>query len=378
VSPDTGRLRWVVGATYFDYRLQPLHAVETSPGLVVDIDVDSPKQSYGVFGSATYSLLPTLDLQAGLRYSHDEVGLGGAVTLTSPFFGSFAIPQDAPMYNESELTGKVALNWNPNSDNLIYVFAARGYKAGGTNGGPSTFAPEIVWDYEAGWKSTLLEGHLRTQLGAFYMTYQNFQVSEFNPAAAGSGIANAAATSKIYGFEAQSQLQLGAFSADANLAYVHSNIGSLPDQIDTRNLPNGGSGLGPPCSAPGVPPGCFNYAPFVQPVPNGPNIYSPNWTANLGLQYALRVGPSDTLTPRVDISYMGQQWATFFETPVDNLKARTLVNLQLTFHHSDWAVQGYATNVFNRVYVAGFSAQFGNNYFLMPPRQYGVRITRSF
>jgi iron complex outermembrane receptor protein len=377
VSPDKGPLRWVVGATFFNYSLQPLHAVETSPPEVVDIDVDSPKQSYGVFGSATYSLTPTLDLQVGLRYSQDEVGLGGAVTITSPFFPGFVIPQAAPMYNDDAVTGKVALNWNPNASNLFYVFAARGYKAGGTNGGASTFAPETVWDYEGGWKSTLLDGHLRSQLGAFYMTYQNFQVSEFSPAQQGSAIANADTTSTIAGFEAQAQLQFAAFSADASLSYVYSNIGALQPQIDTRNLPNGGAGLGPPCSAPGVPAGCFNYAPFIQAVPRGPNIYSPNWTANVGAQYAFELG-SSTLTPRVDVSYMSQQWATFFEAPEDNLKARTLVNLQLTFQHADWMVQGYATNVFNGVYVSGFSAQFGSNYFLLPPRQFGVRITRSF
>jgi iron complex outermembrane receptor protein len=90
------------------------------------------------------------------------------------------------------------------------------------------------------------------------------------------------------------------------------------------------------------------------------------------------MGSAGTLTPRGDVSYMGEQWATFFEAPEDKLSARTLINLHLTYQHADWTVQGYATNVANKVYVSGFSFDFGNNYFLLPPRQFGLRLTRRF
>jgi iron complex outermembrane recepter protein len=383
VSPDTGPLRWVVGGTYFNYTI-PLDVIESLPlvGETVHIAITSPKKSYGIFGSATYNILPTLELQGGLRYSGDTVGQGGGVS----FATSSGIPlgflgETSPNYNDNAWTGKVALNWKAGADDLLYVFWAKGYKSGGTNGAGADFAPETVYDYETGWKSTMLNGHLRTQLDAFYMQYQNFQVNEFDPVVAGSAITNAGATSTIKGFEAQSQLQLGAFGADANLSYVHSNIGSLPNQVDTRTLPNGSAtGLGAQCTAPAAPnpTPCFNYTPFSQPVPNGPNIYSPKWSANAGIQYEFNMGSAGTLTPRADVSYMGEQWATFFEAPEDKLSARTLINLHLTYQHDDWTVQGYATNVANKVYVSGFSFDFGNNYFLLPPRQFGMRVTRRF
>jgi iron complex outermembrane receptor protein len=96
------------------------------------------------------------------------------------------------------------------------------------------------------------------------------------------------------------------------------------------------------------------------------------------VQYAFDLGQPATLTPRVDVSYMGQQWATYFEAPEDNLVARTLINAQLTYQHADWTVQAYGTNLADKVYVSGFSANFGNNFFLLPPRQFGVRVTRRF
>jgi outer membrane receptor protein involved in Fe transport len=50
----------------------------------------------------------------------------------------------------------------------------------------------------------------------------------------------------------------------------------------------------------------------------------------------------------------------------------------LTFRHADWTVQAYGTNLFDKIYVSGFSANFGANYFLLPPRQFGVRVKRQF
>ena len=385
VSPDTGPLRWVVGGTYFNYEI-PLYAVVNLPlvGEIVSPALSSAKRSYGAFGSVTYNILPTLELQTGLRYSGDTVGQGGGVSYSTSSgvplgFLSYA----APNYNDNAWTGKVALNWQAGAEDLLYIFWAKGYKSGGTNGyAGGEFTPETVYDYETGWKSTMLNGRVRTQLDAFYMRYEHFQVSEFSPAIDQSAISNAGTPSRIKGVEAQAQLQLGGFGADANLSYVDSTIGSLPNQVDTRTLPNGtATGLGPQCTAPAAPnpTPCFNYAPFTQAVPSGPNIFSPTWSASVGVQYDFNMGSAGTLTPRGDVSYMGQQWATFFEAPTDRLSARTLVNLHLTYQHDDWTVQGYTTNVLNKVYVTGFTTStVGNDYFLNAPRQFGVRVTRTF
>jgi iron complex outermembrane recepter protein len=379
VSPDNQAFRWVVGGTFFNYTLTPVTSLQTTPVETEDVDLDTTKRSYGAFASVTYALTPTLDLQAGVRHSNDEVDTAGHVTISIPAFAlTEVVPLGSPAYSDNAWTGKVALNWNPDAINLIYIFGSKGYKAGGANAGSTqSFAPETVWDYEAGWKTTVLGGHLRNQFGVFYTNYKDFQVSQFSAIAGAASVINAGTTSTIKGFEEQAQLQLGAFGADTSVAYVHSNIGSLPPQIDQRNLPDGGVGLGPQC-APGQTVGCFNYTPYVQPVPQGPNIYSPEWTANVGVQYAFDLGQAATLSPRVDVSYTSQQWATYFEAPEDNLKARTLVNAQLTYQHAEWSVQAYGTNLFDQVYVSGFSANFGNNYFLLPPRQFGVRFTRRF
>lgn len=372
ISPDDAALRWVIGATYFNYT-DRLSSLVRAPTSLVDINIYLPKSSYGVFASATYNLTPTLELQAGARYSSDRMRIGGYTKITpGPL-----LPNDARASGD-QWTGKVTLNWKPNADNLVYGFWTKGYKSGGVNSDRTLFAPETVYDYELGWKSTLLDGHLRTQLGAFYTDYRAFQAVTFAPKTAGSDVTNAS-KSTIKGVEAQAQLQFGNLGVDAGLSYVKSEIGSL-SLVDTRRLPGGtATGLGVQC-APGVPsnpPVCFDYTNYIVRLGGRANPYAPEITANVGVQYDVELA-SGTLTPRIDVSYAAEQWATFFQAPADRLASRTLVNLQLTYRHDDWTVVAYGTNVFDKTYVAGFAGLFGNNQFYGTPRQFGVRASRRF
>jgi len=371
ISPDDTRLRWVLGSTFFNYT-DRIDSTEGVPGENVHIVINLPKSSYGFFGSTTYSITPELELEVGARYSGDNESFKGFTQLTpGPF-----LPADATG-SGSQWTGKIDLNWKPDSDNLVYAFWSKGYKAGGVNTDASIFAPETVYDYELGWKTTELDGHLRTQLGAYYMTYDNFQAVTFDPANTQTSVTNAGA-STIKGFEGQAQFRQGGWGADGSFAYVNSSMGAV-GLVNTERLPGGSAtGLGVQCP-PGVasnPPLCFNYQPFFQTVSGAANPYSPQWTGNVGLEYEFEVG-GGSLTPRVDVSYIAPQWVTFFEEPRDYIASRTLVNLRATYEFEDWTVEAYATNLFDRLYVVGQSS-FGNNEFFGAPQQYGIRVSRSF
>ena len=129
--------------------------------------------------------------------------------------------------------------------------------------------------------------------------------------------------------------------------------------------------------APGVPGGtngCFDYAPYYQNIAGAENPYSPEYTANFGVQYDA-VLASGTVTPRVDFSYIGSQRASVFQDQQYRLAARRLLNAQLTYQHKAWRLTAYGTNLTNLTYVTG---QQGNNEFLGPPRQYGLRYSMEF
>ncbi|PYR31916.1 MAG: hypothetical protein DMF90_24670 [Acidobacteria bacterium] len=84
--------------------------------------------------------------------------------------------------------------------------------------------PETVISYETGWRSTLLKGRLRTQMGVFHSDYTNFQITNRNLRTGQGGALVNADVATLYGFEAQAQLVAGGFQADVSLAAMKSRI----------------------------------------------------------------------------------------------------------------------------------------------------------
>jgi iron complex outermembrane receptor protein len=386
VSPDAGRLTWVLGGTYLqDTVTQPtggssLNFLSLSPGGTptaaqgITIDYRAKKKNWGMFGQGTYELTDALKLQIGARYSSTSFVLDNLTQLFffgHPVLGENVVGDEA---RDSRTTGKVGLDWSLNKENFLYAFVATGHKGGGINGVgiaapiippgpppaatgaqlPPKFAPEEVTDYEVGWKGTYFGNRLHTQLGAFYNAYRNFQVALFDPNYAAGQVENATGTTRIEGLEAQAQGQFGGFSFDVGASYLETSIGNFL-AIDSRHL---GTGL--------------------QDLTGKQQPNAPRWTAQAGVQYLFHVYGSDTLSPRLDYGMVGSRWATIFEVPPgDYLSSQSLFNAQLTYtQHNNWQVTAYATNLFDRRYVS--TIEFANLAIAGPPRQFGLRVSKSF
>jgi outer membrane receptor protein involved in Fe transport len=181
--------------------------------------------SYAAFGEAYYNITPNLKLTGGLRFTVDEKD---APQIPSWLLAGFAAGEypTAKVVSQkwSEPTGRIALDWQPDTGftdhTLLYASFARGYKAGGANppppvlatygafnpaviaefqGAPETFKAEYVNAFEIGTKNTLFNGALTLNLGAFYYDYKDYQTSEIvNRAAVNSNF-----DSKIWGLEVE-------------------------------------------------------------------------------------------------------------------------------------------------------------------------------
>jgi len=381
ISPASGAFNWIVGG-YYQHNTIDLFITSTGNPAPTRTIATTDKWTTGVFGQAGYHLTDKLEVQAGVRYSHfktSSVGglYRGSYVAGSPDFSTVNIRlvNLAGSEQDGRVTGKLAVNYKLDANNFFYAFAARGYKPGGFNSATSRFAPETVWDYEAGWKSTLAGGHLRTQLGGFWNEYHGFQFSIIDTSTGAAGVTNLP-NARIRGVEAQLQAKFGGFSADFGAAFVDSRLGSITF-VNTRKLPPGGN-LGPQCAA-GVasnPPVCFNYGPYLQTNTGGANLLSPKWTYNAGVQYAFRAGGDATLTPRINYAFVGPQFTSLFYDPVtDRLAGRGLLSALLTYRVGNYQIEAYGTNLTDRNYVSG---QAGNNEFYGAPRQYGVRATVKF
>jgi iron complex outermembrane receptor protein len=356
VSPDQGPLRWVAGVYYQNDVVdipQGGFDIGVPPGAVdLAIVYHTPKTTEAVFGQVTYDLTSTLQLEAGARYTHssftlddDNVTLIGATPLPGLVLHAST--------NDDAVTGKVALNWRPDSANTLYAFVAEGHKQNGINTDPATpFGPEEVTDFEAGWKPTFFDGHLRAQLGGYYSIYRHFQL-QFTQATQVNLIQNLNGDTTIYGVEAEAQAVFGPWSFDAGGSYEHSSLGATQiTDPTTGNLVQLGG----------------------RPLP-----LAPAWTFNVGGQYAFALGNGATLTPDIDYSYVSSQWATPFQHFGEFLPGRNLVNAQLTYAQGPWKASLYSTNAFNLHYIVATNVgvPFGLRY-PGSPREFGFRLERSF
>ena len=374
ISPDKGFFTWVVGvfaqSDTYDY-LPPAYK-----NLVIGLPPGSPNSEIAFAG-----FNPQRNLSAFAQFSFNlpkgfQIQLGGRYSDTSTknrfqYYQFGTLLPDTQKAGANNISYKASLNWNLDENNFLYAFIATGFKPGGLNfpvglGLPAPFRPETVTDYETGWKSSFLDGHVRTQIDGFYDNFHNFQVTIGYPAfpTFGFEVSDPSATT-LYGFEGSAQAAFGDLSFDANVGIMHSSLGTFyaTDPRVASVLPCDPQ-TGPASAS------CIDLSGHAQ-------TYSPNFTFNVGAQYNIHLGGGDVLTPRVNFGHISPQWATLFENPAlgDRLSSRNIVNAQLALTHGNYVITLYATNLTNDQYVGALNS---NLDFAGPPRQYGIRLLKTF
>ena len=387
ISPDTGRVTWLAGTSYF-YRTTPVDYVQYPYGAVPEpgglngltvLHIGTHVHLFGAFGQVSWQIDPTLQLQVGLRYSDDGQTTSGTIFIPGPNL----VISNAGQYSKSVPSGKIALNYTPVHGQNFYGFWARGFKDGGINNAVSTFNPEYIDDYELGWKGEFLDDHLRTQLGGYYTKYRNMQQQVLNPLGGGNSVINLT-SSKIEGIEFSSQARLGHWTANLGLSYNHSVLGSAR-AIAAYETPAAFNTNLPQCAA-GQAAGCNDYSPYVVSLNGDTDPYSPKYQGNLSLSYVFDLSGNSTLTPRVDYSYTGSQWASIFQnTNYYLLSARRLLDLYLNYGYKTWNVQLFMHNATNQTYIQGMGSAptsagggAGADAFWGDPRTFGVSIKTTF
>jgi iron complex outermembrane receptor protein len=369
ISPDEGPVRWVLGAYYQhdEYDFPPGEFVIGVPPGVLEYQLrgTNPKETSAIFGQISMELPAGFELQFGGRYSDSK-------TSNDVFVNQYGTPITQQQSAEwQSFSGKAAINWTVDAHNFIYAFAASGNRPGGLNvpvglGLPAPFDEEKVNNFEIGWKAGWFNGRVRTQVDFYHNDYDNFQVIIGYPAFPVFGIeVNNPNTTTIRGFEAQLEAVFGKFSLDAGLGIMESELGAF---YATDPRVAGGT----PCD-PGTGPSsasCINLAGREQ-------TYAPEFTFNIGGQYIFDLPNGDTLTPRINVGHVSQQWATLFQNVArgDRVESRTVTNAQLAWVHSDYIVTLFANNLTDEHYVAAINSGLR---FAGAPRQFGLRVAKLF
>jgi outer membrane receptor protein involved in Fe transport len=194
-STGTGPLGWV-GGVFYSY--QTLHEdffsdfsdadigfpAGTTPQIVLT-QYGQKAGSIGEFGQVNYQFNDALKATLGAREDHETRELIGLNT--GLLVGPFSIPSFAGGPLDHSLTsnlpsGKLELDYTPQSGTLVYESISRGVKSGGFTAHNTTsapvadpFGPERLTAYEVGIKSDVTRT-LRVNAAAFFYKYRDEQV----------------------------------------------------------------------------------------------------------------------------------------------------------------------------------------------------------
>ena len=259
--------------------------------------------------------------------------------------------------------GKLALTYRTSTNSLIYTSISRGYKTGGFNTDGSLdsdlreFNAEELINYEFGFKGSLYNDQLKTQLALFFMDRDDVQIasSVVRSRADGSSefidyVGNAAAGSN-YGLEASAKFQA------ANNIMFHGSLGLLKTEYK-EFVNSAGDNLG-----------------------GRQQAHAPNY------QYTLGVDIRISSALELDVNIQGKDSFYFSDSHSIRSKDYSLVNASLSYIWKEWQLTLWGRNLNDEDYsVRGFF--FGNdprdNYAakgytqLGEPMRYGLTLNMDF
>ncbi len=222
-SAADGVLRWIAGFYWFFedgkyatvVRRTPAEFAPAGPrnfNIVPNTRVTQDNEVYSAYGQVEYDMQSNLTATAGLRWTKETkkgsnqpsvrcVGTVGGppfcpAASASFFFGLdevpnlpglFVPPPEALDYDSTDWGARFALDWQATDDIMFYGSISRGFKGGGfslaalaalTGGAAQSVAPEILWAYEIGAKTSWLDNTLQLNAAIFYYDWSDLQSFE--------------------------------------------------------------------------------------------------------------------------------------------------------------------------------------------------------
>ena len=347
-----GPFNWIVGANYGRDEVAELpgrigYVEDYLNGWRIDLTYEQDRENLAGYGQFTFDLGDKWRISAGGRVLKDDVTFQQSVNLYVPPDGpvilSNMLPRTivAPDGSVEELDGKlddtaftwrVALDFIPNDNIMLYGSVASGYKPGGFNGGfnlnPLQYLPfyeEEVTAIEIGLKSILANGRAVFNAAAFTYDYDGLQ----------------AATARVYNgvvftsLDNLAEADVEGFEADIHLRPVESlDIKLGVSFLDTQNndpRPNfdGARGMSP------------------RKLPN-----SPEQTFNAAVTYTIPLTNGGSLRLFGDYYYQGDH----FKEAVNLLPLeinQDQLNARITYVSPDgnWDIGAWAKNITDTVWV---------------------------
>lgn len=279
---------------------------ETTYGLETD--------TLSAFGQATWNIADDLRLTLGGRYSienkeakrssymagTDEQPADTLEELTTigllANLGIVATAGDEGDRSEKHFSPSIKIQWDLNSDVMLYASAEKGFKSGGFNSAPDVgavsnstyeYGEEEVQGIEVGMKSTLLDGAATFNINYFNTQFTDLQVTSF---VGTTFILSNAGSSTSQGIEADAKwavtdaLTLSGSASWLNSEYDDYQAGPCTiSQLIAATDHNG-------CE---------------QDLSGKTTPYAPKWSGNLSAEYIINISQHLELRSNLDLVYSG-------------------------------------------------------------------------
>ena len=342
------------------------------------------RESKSLYGQATYNVRDDMRFIFGLRYTEDSFSSD-----VTNFFGlqTYLIEDEI-----DETTGRIAIERDIDEDTMIYASYTKGFKPGGSNltfGYPEDdegfgaqpapqlifplFESEIIDAYEFGIKTDLLEGRIRANISAFSYDYENLQFQSTDPDIYRGGVANIP-ESEMSGLELELIGVLSdSLTMDLRVAFLDTEITADYEALDNIKAERYFFGEEP-----------LRYA-LRENIKGNQLAKSPEFTANLGLQYVTELESGRTLRSTAELIHRGDFQQRVFNSPfVDKVDEYTVLNFtaSLDLNDDNWGLDLMLLNAtdedgMNSAMTDVFGVA-GTGIELIPPRQFMGRVSYEF
>lgn len=347
--------------------------------------------SKAVFGQLTFNPSDKLHLTGGLRYTHDDrKNIGGRGWFWAYNANAPQIPLNASLdptvaangytagnindahYTGSKTTYLARAAYDLSADAMAYASVSTGYKSGGSGDGGLHYGPETLTNYEAGLKTTLLNGRMTFNVSAYHMDFKDFQFSapvivNGNRQFAYSNAEGA----KVSGLEAEIAARVandGKLSLAAS--FTKTKLGELVAASNDYQLPT--------CFDATLGGNCLKVTGNELP-------HAPKFSLQLQYEHQIGLANGDTLTPRIAVHYQTANWLSVFNLgDGDRQKAYSTVNLGARYaSKKNWYIDAFVRNLTDEKVKtsAGSAGSYANPIWTaqyMAPRTFALNAGYNF
>jgi iron complex outermembrane receptor protein len=322
-------------------------------------------RSYSLFGQARYKIVPTLEVAAGLRWTHER----RSDTVFSFVTGApIEVDLPTPSIKSTNYSPEVTLTWTPTDDLTAFGSFKQAYKSGSYSittipapGVDNSFGDEKVQGGEIGLKGRALDRRLTANLAGYYYHYTGLQVGANEPAQNGVPIVRTinAGAADFYG------LDFDATYRPPQVEGLDLRVGANWNHAKFSKLVNapcvGGQSIAQGCNLLRNP---VTGAYTAQDLSGSRPVRAPRWQVTFGFDYDLPLPNGMTLSFSSNNSYSSRYLTNLLARSDTYQHSYVLADATLAVRGSDnrWEVAAIGNNLSNKLYTGNctnFNAEAG-------------------